>query len=135
MFSDTIAELPYRATSREGTGFFPPMVRAMGHLLVLLEYVGDPDHNVTNEEAETELAAASTHWAARADTQNVSTRADERAHIIFTALTEIREEFPNWDEGQRVNNLRDLVHRILQYVADLDRELVGLTGSDPGSTL
>jgi phage baseplate assembly protein W len=135
MFRDTITELPYNARTPEGSGFFPPMVRAIGHLLVLLEYVGDPDHNVTDEEVTTELSAAIVHWESRTSTENVSTRAIDTAHTIFTALSQLRDEFPDWNEDQRITNLRDLIHRILQYVADLDRELVGLTGSDPGSTL
>lgn len=135
MFSDTIRELPFTGRSEQGAGFLPPMVRAMGHLMVLLEYVGDPEHEVTEDEITAELSAALLHWNARTTTQNVSTVAADRAVTLGTALLQMEEEFRDWDENTRINNLRDLNHRILQYTADLDRELVGLPGSDPGTSL
>lgn len=135
MFSDTLRELPFNGRSEQGSGFLPPMIRAMGHLMVLLEYVGDPAHEVTDEEIENELNAAEQHWAARALTENISTTASDRAALINTAIHDARGEFSGWDENTRIANLRDLTHRVVQFTADLDRELVGLAGSDPGTSL
>lgn len=135
MFSDTIRLLPFNGRTEQGAGFFPPMVRAMGHLLVLLQYVGDPDHEVTDDEITNELTAASTHWDARTITANVSATAVDRAELISAAISEAIQEFGEWDENARIGGLRDLSHRILQYTADLDRELVGLPGSDAGTSL
>lgn len=134
-FADTVRGLPYAARTQQGAGFVPPMVRAMGHLLFLAACVNDPDVTVTNEEARTEIGLALEHWIARATPPSVSTASANRAVAIATAITEARDEYEGWDDNARVNNLRDLTNRILQYCADLDRELTGLRDSDAGTAL
>lgn len=134
-FSDTIRTLPFGARTPNGSGFLPPMVRTMGHILYLTGCLADENVTVTDEEAHTELNHAVEHWNARALTESVSTATTQRSADIGTALQEARAEFASWDAETRINNLRDLSHRILQYSADLDRELVGIPNSDPGSSL
>lgn len=134
-FADTIRALPFTGRVQQATGFLAPMVRAMGHILFLMGCVADADVTVNAGEAEAELDHAVEHWNARANTEAVSTASRDRATAIGTALTEARAEWPNWNDEQRVANLRDLAQRILQYCADLDRELVGIRESDPGTAL
>lgn len=134
-FSDTLQTLPFAARTANASGFLPPMVRAMGHVLYLTGCLADENVTVTDAEAHTELDHAVEHWNARAVTENVSTASADRSRAIGTLLQEARAEYAGWEPEARVNNLRDLSHRILQYSADLDRELVGLPGSDPGSSL
>lgn len=134
-FGNTIATLPFQSRSPLGSGFLPPMIRAMGHILYLVGCLADENITVTTEEAQAELEHAREHWNARATTESVSTSAAEQATIIGQAISEAHAEFADWADEAKVNNIRDLAHRILQYSANLDRELVGLTNSDPGSSL
>jgi hypothetical protein len=134
-FVDSIRALPFAGRTQMGGGFLAPMVRAMGHLLFLLGCIADEDTPVTDEAAINELTHARDHWNARAISEAVSTPVRERAVTIGTAINEAIAEWAGWDQQARETNLRDLNHRILQYAADLDRELVGLRDSDPGTTL
>lgn len=134
-FTETMAQLPYTPRTQQASGFIPPLLRAMGHILYLLGVLSDDKTEVSDEEAVTELTHAREHWNARAETSAVSAAAVERAALIRTALNEAVAEFTGWNADQRTANLRDLNNRILQYTADLDRELVGIRDSDPGSSL
>lgn len=134
-FADTIRTLPFAGRTANASGFLPPLLRAMGHILYLAACAADANITINAGEGEAELDHAREHWNARANTQAVSTAARDRATAIGTALTEARAEWPNWDRETRTNNLRDLAQRLVQYTADLDRELVGIRDSDPGTTL
>jgi hypothetical protein len=134
-FADTLRTLPFTPQTPNGRGFIPPMLRASVHTLFLAACLADENVTVSTEEALDELRHAQTHWTARTDTTAVSTATRERATTIQTALTEAIAEFEGWDENTRINNIRDLGHRIAQFTADLDREVVGLTDSDAGTSL
>jgi hypothetical protein len=134
-FSETMAQLPFTGRTPQGSGFLPPILRAMGHVLFLNACIADEAVPVSDTEAVDELEAAFNHWTERATSENLSTATVARATLIGTAIAEASAEFTGWDEQTRANNLRDLAHRIVQFGADLDRELVGLTNSDPGTSL
>ena len=134
-FTDTIRALPFTPRTANASGFIPPMLRAMGHILYVLGCLADEAVPKTDEEVLNELRHAQEHWNARATTEAVSTPTRDRAASIGTALTEAIEEYPGWETDARINNLRDLAHRLIQYGADLDRELVGIRDSDPGTSL
>lgn len=134
-FADTIRAMPYVARTPQSSGFLPPLIRGMNHIINLLTCLADDQITVTDEEAIAELTAAREHFNGRTATPAVSTAAVERANALTTALNEAIAEYPGWNADQRIGNLRDFVHRVLQYCADLDRELVGLRTSDPGTTL
>ncbi len=134
-FAETIANLPYTPRTPMASGFVPPMLRSMGHVLYLLGCLNDEQVTVSDEEGIGELTHARDHWNARAETPAVSTAAVATAALIRDALTEAVAEFVEWDADTRTANLRDLSNRIMQYTADLDRELVGIRDSDPGSSL
>lgn len=134
-FQDTIRALPFAGRTQLGQGFLPPMIRAMGHLLFLNACLADENVTVALPEAIEELTHAREHWNARTATEAVSTAARNRAETIGTAIEEAIQEFEGWDENTRINNIRSLNHRILQYAAELDRETVGIRDSDPGTSL
>lgn len=134
-FADTIRNIPFTPRQGEASGFLPPMVRAMGHVLYVLGCISDDAVPKTDEECLAELRAAQVHWNARIGTTAVSTAIGTTATNISTAFGECVEEFPGWNADTRQTNLRDLTHRIVQYSADLDRELVGVRDSNPGTTL
>jgi hypothetical protein len=134
-FTDTLTQLPYTPRTQTASGFLPPMLRGMGHILFLLGCLSDDKVDVTTEEGQQELAHAMEHWNARATPAAVSTAARDRATLLGVALTEAHAEFADWDNDTRITRVTDLSHRILQYSADLDRELVGIRDSDPGTAL
>lgn len=134
-FTDTIATIPFAPTQQAATGFLPPLVRGMGHVLYLLGCEADEAVTVTPEQATAELTAAREHWNARSETNNVSSLARERSTTLGLAISEALNEYTGWTPDQRTSNLRDLSNRIVAYTAELDRELIGLTGSDAGSSL
>ena len=135
MFADTLKTLPFNGRSKNGTGFFPPMFRASQHILFLVACVDDKDVKVTEKDAIEELTQAQEHWNARAKPTSVSIAAAAQADGIGKLIGEAIGEYPNWSDAARVTNLRDLAHRVAQHAADLDRELVGLRDSDPGTSL
>lgn len=134
-FKESMAELPFRGLTPDGNGFFPPMMRASGHILYLLGMVADDKITVTNDEAVAELQHAQKHWVARKITDAVSDRAQKRAKDLGLAIGYAITEYPTWADTAKAGNLRDLNNRILHYAAELDRELTGLTDSDPGTSL
>lgn len=134
-FADTIRAIPYAARTPQSSGFLPPLVRGMNHIINLLTCLADDNVTVTEDEAVVELQAAREHWNARVTTEAVSTVSTERAVALGTALDEAIAEYGGWNADTRLGNLRDLTHRILQYCADLDRELIGIRTSDAGTTL
>jgi hypothetical protein len=134
-YADTIRSLPYAPRTPNASGFVPPMIRAMGHILYLTGCLADENITVTDDQALNELRAALEHWDARSETNAVSTATLARATTIQEALTLAIEEYGSWEERNRLQNVRNLANRIIAYTCDLDRELLGLTGSDPGSSL
>lgn len=135
MFADTIAKLPFTGKTPQGAGFFPPMFRASSHVLFLLSCLDDEDVKVTNKDIIDQLQEALTHWDARAKTPATSTVINDKADLVRQAIAEASTEAEGWDDKTRVKNIRDLAQRIAQHAADLDRELVGLRESDPGTSL
>lgn len=134
-FTDSISAIPFAPTTNAGTGFLPPLLRALGHILYLTGCIADERVTVTDAEANTELQHAQEHWNARTGHEALSASAAALSSHISDAIGFAITEYPGWDDTHRVSNLRNLSHRILAYSAYLDRELIGLTGSDPGSAL
>jgi len=111
------------------------MLRAMGHILYLTGCLADEAIEVTEEQALEELRQTEAHWSVRAETEAVSSAARTQANTILTAISEAIHEYPEWATTDATQNIRDLANRIMAYAAQLDRELVGLPNSDPGSSL
>lgn len=134
-FTETIRAIPYTPRGQQASGYLPPILRAMGHVLYLTGCLADENVTVTTEEAIAELQEAENHWNACATSPALSEAIVARGTSIGTAIVEARDEYASWAEDRRVQNLRDLANRVIQFSCDLDRELIGLTGSDPGTSL
>lgn len=135
MFADTIQKLDYNPTSQQGAGFLPPIFRGSQHILFLMASVNDEQVEVTTDDALTELKAAKTHFDSRVNPTSVSTPTLAKAILLDVAMTQAIEEYGKWDDKARTANLKDLSNRIAQFASDLDRELTGLTESDPGTQI
>jgi YD repeat-containing protein len=107
----------------------------MGHILYLAACLADEAITVEDEQALGELRAAQEHWNARVATNAVSAATRDRANTIGIAINEAITEFAAWNDRNKLQNIRDLGNRIIAYTCDLDRELIGITTSDPGSSL
>ena len=134
-FAADIAAIPYDPTSPDATGFLAPVLRASGHLLFALAAHSDPDTTLTDEEILGEIQHAKGHWDAIYHGQALSTAADIKVQAFGLALQSALNEFEGWDDATRSSNLRQLAHGIVGLGTLLDRELVGLTNSQPGYAL
>lgn len=134
-FADTIRQIPYAPAGNQAVGFLPPILRSMSHILYLTGCLADENVNVENQEALNELNEALTHWIDRAPSSATSTAINEKLRLVGEAISEALNEYIGWNDEQRTQNLRDLANRVVAVSCDLDRELLGLTGSNPGSSL
>lgn len=134
-FAETIQTIPFNPRQPQATGILAPFNRASGHVLYLLGCLADDTQTVAEEDALAELNHAQEHLDARQRTANLSAQAEAHLTALNTATAQLREEFTNWDDETKIRNTRDLAQRFIGISAFLDRELVGLPGSDPGSTL
>jgi hypothetical protein len=134
-FATAIAALPYNARGTNAAGFLPPIVRAQGHILFALAASSDDTLPVTNEDVIEELVHAQIHWGAITTPEAVSRATAAHIDNFGEALTFAVNDYQGWTEAQKVTNLRDLANRLAGLSAVLDRELVGITDSDPGYQL
>lgn len=134
-FRTTVHAIPFSPTTENGAGFLPPIIRALGHILYILGCLAAEDVTVAEADAVTEITHAKGHWDARVVPASVSTAAATRGIAISELFTLAQDGFTRWPEDHRVDNLRELANRIVDYTAFLDRELTGVTGSDAGRML
>jgi len=137
-FATDLAKVPFTATQQNAVGFLPPLMRAAGHLLFVLAdcAVAEGDTRpLTDDEVAGELKHAKEHWDAIVLDEALSAGTRETLGFIGKCITSANKEFGTWDRDAKIRNLRDLGNRIAGVTATLDRELVGLRGSDPGLTL
>lgn len=134
-FTETLARLPHTATTPNGRGFLPPLIRAMGHILYLRGCIADPDVTVTTDNALTELNAALEHWRSRVNTPGLSTTTTTYATDIEQLLVDAIYEYHGWTEEARGENIRAIADRLAQFCTAMDREYAGIRDSDAGTTL
>lgn len=135
MFVETIEKIEYRPTSQQGTGFLPPIVRGSLHVLFLMAAINDEKIEVSQEDAITELTAARDHFNSRMFVTSVSGVTLGKVDTLAMAIEEAITEYKDWDDKVRTKNLQDLSNRIVQVASDLDRELIGIRESDPGTQI
>lgn len=133
-FATLIGALPFNATTQTGTGFFTPLWRASGHLTHLLAMLHEDDVDVEDGEAMAEINEAVNHLGHLVIPEGISTSARTQAEAIRTITTALGLEYLDWDLDTRKTNLRNAIQRYAGLIAFLDRELTGLTGSDPGTS-
>lgn len=135
-FDEALTAVPFTTRGTDATGFLPPIVRAQGHLSLVLAVTADEeDESMTDEQLLDELNQAGAHWAEIRVPEAVSTATGETINTLRNLIFATREAWIDWDRETRVKNIRDVANRIVGFTAALDRELVGLTDSDAGSQL
>lgn len=137
-FQSAIAAIPYAPTQTSATGLVAAIMRASGHILYLTGALAEPGYTLTVEEAARELAAAKDHLTrtiAVAGAAPISATARQRVTAFVTAVLLAHDEYGEWPEDERGNNLRALADRAAALGAFFDFELAGLPNSDPGRTL
>lgn len=144
-FKDIVEKLPFNPKTSDGSGFLPPFLRAMSHLLYCLGLADDElpkdkveadkkSKEVENQLVE-ELKEALKHFNNIEISDNLSQVARDQLVLFQSALVAINSEFGAWDKDTKVNNLTGLINRAVGISAMLDRELIDLRTSDPGSNL
>lgn len=133
-FATDIAAIPYAPSQAQPKGFLPPLARTLGHLMFTLEAIA-ADREIPEDELLNELTHAKDHWSTLDHGGSLSAPTATTIEAIGKALDSAVTEFPTWNKDQRVRNVRDLGNRVAGYTAALDRELLGLRGSDPGHQL
>lgn len=136
-FAETLNQIPFSTTSTMATGFLPPLLRSMSHIFYLLGALANEDVPVSDDEAREELTAAFDHWAARnhdAD-QSLSSATVDLCGRLETLIADTFAEYEGWDSDTKIANITSVAHRCLGIGAILDRELIGITGSDPGRAM
>lgn len=133
-FATDIAAIPYAPAQAEAKGFLPPFARTLGHLMFTLEAIA-AEREIPEAELLNELTEARKHWNALDHGGALSAPTAATITQLNKAFASAVKEFPDWTKDQRVRNIRDLGNRVAGYTAALDRELLGLRGSDPGHQL
>ena len=135
-FAEALAAVPLTTRGPDPVGFLPPILRAQGHMALVLAVVADEeDTSMTDEQLFEELEHARLHWGAINATENVSTTARQSITNIGDLFNGLHDEWAAWERDDRVKNLRDVANRVVGFGAALDRELVGLADSDAGTQL
>jgi hypothetical protein len=147
-FEELNTKLVYTPKTSEGKGFLPPFLRALTHITYGLGIAEDElpktktgsateDKKIkeTMTKVKEELTGAISHFEKVEVTDAFSSVAQDQLMIFKKALGAASAEFENWDRDTQINNLTALVNKLLGISAMLDRELIGLRDSDPGSNL
>lgn len=134
-FAEDIALIPFAPRGTNAAGFLPPMFRTIGHLMLVLEATAEETIELPDTELQGELDHAWEHWNAIPGDAPISAASRDLIRHYGTALVSARDEFTGWDHDQRIRHIRDLANRTVAVAAALDRELVGITDTDPGYTL
>ena len=135
-FSETISQLPFTPATDHGRGFLPPFMRAGGHLLYLLGRLTDtPTRRPTDNQIRQELDSMNLHFTSFVVPEYMSEQARTHVSNFQSALTALNTEIEEWDMDTKVSNLLQLSNRLLQLMAFLDREALGLRDSDAGQEL
>lgn len=137
-FAEAIERIPYTSTNQNATGVFAPIMRASGHILYACAAQADEGYTVTPEEIQNELQHASSHLvttAVSAESSPLSSTAKTYISAFYDATQTAAEEYPDWPETERIQNLRSLADRAASIAAFFDNEYAGIRDSNPGTTL
>lgn len=135
-FSDSIATLPFTPTTDHGRGFLPPFMRAGGHLLYLLGRMTDtPTRRPTDNQIKEELDSLNRHFENFVVPDYMSEASKTHVSNFTLALADLNSEIEGWDLDTKIANILQLSNRLMQFMAFLDREALGLRDSDAGQEL
>ncbi len=135
-YNDIIKQIPFEAKQKDAKGILPPIIRAISHIVYVAALTADEDRDFNSAEAKTELEHAHEHWnAIAAGNENLSDGTRTNLVIYGLALRAAIDEYDEWDHATRIKSIKDLAQRVAAMSATLDREFVGLTDSDAGTSL
>jgi len=142
-FATLSEEIVYNPKTSEGKGFLPPLLRTLVHLGYALGIADDalPKDAADKKNAEViklikeEITGAISHCEKVEISTNFSKIAQDQLKAFLGALKALNAEFEGWDRDAKVNNIQTLFNKSFGISAMLDRELIGLRDSDPGSNL
>lgn len=134
-FKELNDKLPYSPQTPNGRGFLPPFLRAVGHLLYGLGRVTDSKEKDKFDFLKVEIKDAVEHFSSLEVNSAFSVKAKENLVGLTEALEAYQREYEGWAEEERLSNMRNLVNKALGIASALDRELIGIRNSDPGSAL
>lgn len=136
-------QMVYNPKTSEGSGFLPPLLRSLTHITYALGIAEDelPKTSTTSKtnevmkKVQAEIEAAIGHFDKVEINDAFSQTATEQLKIFHKTLNALNKEFGDWDRDTQITNLTSLINKLLGVGAMLDRELLGMRDSDPGSNL
>lgn len=140
-FGDVINAIPFEPRSEEGTGFLPPVIRAMGHIL---HCVALATPRTAVERINAEISAAMGHWNNATLPEGLSSITRQQFESLTEAINMANAQIGDWitHNGNcadgcdcRIARLRNLSNRVISFSSRLDRELMGIRETDPGAQL
>lgn len=154
-FANTITRIPYNPRSEFATGFITPIIRAIGHILYAAaaatatqpataatqpaaEGAALPQPVISEIEIERELQEAYNHLSPANfpfTTANTSLAAQNLIETFVSAIRLATLEYSGWTSAERIYNLKALANAAAGIAVFLDYELLGISGSNPGSSL
>jgi len=161
-FANTITGIPYNPRSEFATGFITPIMRAIGHILYAAaaaaatqpattatqpattatqpaaEEAALPQPVISEIEIERELQEAYNHLSPAHfpfTTANTSLAAQNLIETFVSAIRLATLEYSGWTSAERIYNLKALANAAAGIAVFLDYELLGISGSNPGSSL
>jgi len=147
-FANTITGIPYTPRSEFATGFITPIMRAIGHILYAAaaaaatqpaaEEAALPQPIISEIEIERELQEAYNHLSPANfpfTTANTSLAAQNLIETFVSAIRLATFEYSGWTSAERIYNLKALANAAAGIAVFLDYELLGISGSNPGSSL
>src|SRR5690242_13395776 len=97
-FSEAITALPFTPSTDHGRGFFPPFMRAGGHLLYLLGRMTDtPTRRPTDNQIRQELDSLKLHFQNFVIPDTMSAQAVTNVEAFQTAFNALDAEIGEWD--------------------------------------
>lgn len=142
-FTVSLEKIVYNPKTSEGKGFLPPLLRTLVHLAYglgiaddeLPKDAADKKNDVVIKKVKEEITEAINHCNQVEISKNFSTVGQDQMKAFLETLNALNAEFETWDRDTKVNNIQSLFNKGFGIMAMLDRELIGLRDSDPGSSL
>lgn len=138
VYANLIGSIPYNPTAAAATGFLPPLMRAIGHILFATAAASSEPAYITEEEIERELQEAQNHLSSTNfpyTAFSLSAIATGHCERFVECVSLAAVSYTGWNAEERAYNLSTLADAAAGFAAYLDYELLGVAGSDPGTSL
>lgn len=144
-FTQLAQQLPFAPRGQNAVGLLTCLTRAVGHIGIVAiatahmnsgtEAAELPTPLLSDDEVVNEITHAKEHWDVHTTPGSISTATAAKLDTFDGLLTTAAAEFADWDTRTRADNARTLYNAAAALATDLDRDLVGIRNSDPGSSL